>query len=144
MTRRTRGRASRAADGLAVAVLLSLGCAPARQEIVFWQFFPAEVIEPVLARFERAHPGLEVRMERLAWNGGLEKITAAVAARTVPDLCEVGSTWMPQMLASGQLADWSAGTADLRPSLRGWQLCAVGDAVYGLPWLIGTDRKSVV
>ena len=41
-------------------------------------------------------------MEQLTWQSGLEKITAAIAAGNVPDLCELGSTWMPRMRASGR------------------------------------------
>ena len=120
----------------ALAVLLS--CAPAKQEVVFWQFWPVEVVQPLIDQFEKENPGLKVRMEQLTWQSGLEKITAAVAAGNPPDLCELGSTWMPRMLASGQLVDWSAGVADLRPTLRGWELCSVGDALYGVPWVMGT------
>jgi multiple sugar transport system substrate-binding protein len=123
--------------GLA-AVALALACAPARQEVVFWQFWPAEVVQPLLDRFEKEHPRLHVRMEQLSWQTGLERISAAMAARQVPDLCEIGSTFMPKMLAAGQLADWSAGVADLRPVLRGWELVSIGDAVYGMPWVLGT------
>jgi len=123
---------------LAAAAALSSGCAPERHEIVFWQFWPAEVVQPLLDRFEKENPGLRVRMEQLTWQNGLEKITAAIAAGNEPDLCEMGSTWMPRMLESGRLADWSAGVADLRPTLRGWEMCSVGDAIYGLPWVMGT------
>ena len=120
------------------AVALALACAPARQEVVFWQFWPAEVVQPLLDRFEKENPGVHVRMEQLTWQNGLDKITAAMASGNVPDLCELGSTWMPRMLAAGQLADWSAGMADLKPALRGWELCSIGDAVYGVPWVLGT------
>ena len=43
----------------------------------------------LLARVERENPGWMVQMEHLSWQGGCEKITAAVAAGGVPDLCEV-------------------------------------------------------
>src|SRR6185295_14639057 len=89
-------------------------------------------------KFEKQHPGLEVKMEQLTWQDGEHKINAAVASGEVPDLCEIGSTWMPQLLDTGRLADWSAGTADLRSTLRGWPLCTVGDASYGMPWVLGT------
>ncbi len=124
--------------GLAAGLAALLSCAPTRQEIVFWQFWPAEVMQPLLDQFEKETPGLHVRMEQLTWQSGLEKITAAMAAGNAPDLCELGSTWMPRILESGQLADWSAGVADLKPQLRGWELCSVGDAVYGVPWVTGT------
>jgi len=132
----------RARRGLLYVVFAALGltlaCAPPGQELVFWQFWPTEVVQPLLDRFEKEHPGVKVRMEQLTWQSGLEKITAAMAAGKVPDLCEMGSTFMPRMLAAGQLTDWSAGVADLRPQLRGWELCSIGDAVYGMPWVLGT------
>ena len=131
--------ARRGLFSIAVAALgLTLACAPPGQEIVFWQFWPVDVVQPLLDRFEKEHPGVKVRMEQLTWQSGLEKITAAMAAGKVPDLCEMGSTFMPRMLASGQLTDWSAGVADLRSNLRGWELCSIGDAVYGMPWVLGT------
>ncbi|MEK7329306.1 MAG: extracellular solute-binding protein, partial [Candidatus Eisenbacteria bacterium] len=40
--------------------------------------------------------------------------------------------------ASGQLADWTTGVSDLKSTLRGWELCATGGRVYGIPWLMGT------
>lgn len=127
---------------IAIVLLASLGlaCAPNKQpdEIVFWQFWPLEVISPLVRQFEAENPGLRVRVEQLTWDSGKDKITAAVAAGQPPDLCELGSTYMPRFLASGALADWSAGVADLRGSMRGWELCTIGDAIYGLPWVLGT------
>ena len=66
---------------LAVPLLFSLACGKkggASQEIVFWQFWPADVIDPLLRAFEKEHPGTTVRMEQLTWQSGLEKITAAM------------------------------------------------------------------
>ena len=133
-----RARAAMAA--LATAALAISGCARTSQvrEVVFWQFWPLEVIQPIVQRFEAEHPGIEVRVEQLTWDSGKDKITAAVAAGRPPDLCELGSTYMPRFLEAGALSDWSAGVADLRDSLRGWDMCRVGDALYGLPWVLGT------
>jgi multiple sugar transport system substrate-binding protein len=118
-----------------------LSCAPAKREppvvdIVFWQFWPRDVVQPLVAEFERAHPGMQVRVERVAGDSGASRILAAVAADSVPDLCQAGSALMPALLAGGKLADWSAGVADLKPRLRGWELCSVGDALYGVPWVL--------
>lgn len=126
---------------LAAVTLAALSCAPARkqpevQEIVFWQSWPVEVMGPIVADFERAHPGLKVRVERLAVPVGRERILAVLAADSVPDLCQVGSDSMPGLLAGNRLADWSAGVADLRPQLHGWEMCSVGDALYGVPWVL--------
>ena len=37
-----------------------------------------------------------------------------------------------RFINDGLLSDWSAGVADLKPAVRGWELCSLGDAVYGL------------
>ena len=132
------------APALAAAMLMVLSCEPAPkkpppvQEIVFWQSWPIEVVAPIVAEFESAHPGLKVRIERLTPPTGRERILAALAADSVPDLCEIGADSMPGLLAGNRLADWSAGVADLRPRLRGWELCSMGDAIYGVPWLLDT------
>jgi len=130
------------ATALAAIALLGLvaACSPGRapEAIVFWQFWPAEYMDPIIAEFEKEHPDLDVQMEQLTWQSGLEKITAAIAAGTVPDLCEVGSTWMPGLLHGDALSDWSAGVADLKPQLYGWPMCSIGDSIYGLPWVLGT------
>ncbi len=128
---------------LAAVLLAALSCAPARkrpevQELVFWQSWPVGIVSPIVADFERAHPGLKVRVERLTPQSGPERILAAVAAGTVPDLCQIGSASMPGLLAGNRLADWSAGVADLRPRLRGWELCSVGEVIYGVPWVLET------
>ncbi|HUK62464.1 MAG TPA: extracellular solute-binding protein, partial [Dongiaceae bacterium] len=123
----------------ALATVVALGsCAPKKQEVVFWQFWPTETLQPLVREFERQNPGLTVRVEQLAWAGGADRIAAAIDSGRVPDLCEVGSTWLPRMLATGQLVDWSAGIADIRPRLRGWEMAMEGEAVYGVPWLLGT------
>jgi multiple sugar transport system substrate-binding protein len=128
---------------LAGALASAAACAPARREVVFWQSWPEATVRPIIDRFEHEHPDVRVRIERFTGPGSRERIAAAIDSGRVPDLCEVGSTWMPQMLATGRLADWSAGTADLRSHLRGWPLCSLGDAVYGIPWVLGTRALFV-
>jgi multiple sugar transport system substrate-binding protein len=127
--------------GLALALVAVLGgCGPRVRvtEVVFWQFWPAEVITPMLHRFEAENPGLAVRMERLSPDSAADRVLAAMTSGTAPDLCELGSRDMPRVLAARALSDWSAGVADLRPALRGWEMCSIGEAVYGLPWVLGT------
>ena len=123
---------------LLFACALACSCAPRPREIVFWEFFPASVMEPLVAKFEGENPGVRVKLVRLRWQDGPDSIQAAVATGREPDLCEMGSTWMPRWLASGRLADWSAGVADLKPVLRGWEMTSLGDANYGMPWVVGT------
>ncbi len=130
---------------LACSVFAAAGCGSSgsadkagRTIVVFWQFFPTDQVQPVLDEFMKQNPDIEVKMEQLTWQSGLEKITAAVAAGNAPDLCELGSTWFPGFAHGGALADWSDSAAALESSLTGWDMARVGGKTYGLPWLVGT------
>ena len=141
MDDRPRFALARRLGATAIPLLtLALSCAPARrvEEIAFWQFWPEEVVAPLLRQFEHEHPALRVRMRQLAWENGLDSITTAVAAGDPPDLCELGSTWVPRLMTAGSLADWTRDVHDLQPRLRGWELCSMGGRHYGLPWVMGT------
>lgn len=123
----------------AAALLLAAGCAPAPrppEEIVFWQFAPPAALEPLVRRFEAENPGLRVRVEHVDRAAVADSVDAALAAGAPPDLCELDGAPMRAFLDSGELSDWSAGVADQRDSLRGWEACRVGDAIYGMPWRV--------
>lgn len=128
---------------LLLSLLAAPGCTPRprppqSQVLVFWQSLPAGVADSLVAPFERDHPGLDVRVESLPAAGVAESLRVAFSAGHVPDLCQVGAAEMPGLLAGGRLADWSAGVADLRDSLLGWDLCSVGETTYGVPWGLET------
>ncbi len=135
------GLVKRALVALALALVLT-GCGQqkksAQEVIVFWQFFPAEQIQPVLDEFKKQNPDVDVQMEQLTWQSGLEKITAATAAGNVPDLCELGSTWFPRFASQGALADWSDSTAPLAADMVLADMVKVNGKAYGLPWVVGT------
>jgi multiple sugar transport system substrate-binding protein len=126
---------------LAVAASIA-GCggkpAQGKNVVIFWQFFPAEQINPVLDEFRKQNPDVTVQMEQLTWQSGLEKITASVAAGTVPDLCELGSTWFPRFAAQGALDDWTDSTAALQQDMILADMTRVNGRSYGLPWAVGT------
>ena len=129
---------------LPLALMLALaGCgggkgAGGKEVVVFWQFFPAEQIGPVLEEFKKQNPDVDVRMEQLTWQSGLEKITAATAAGNVPDLCELGSTWFPRFAAQGALVDWTDSTAAMAKDMILADMTRVNGRSYGLPWAVGT------
>ena len=135
---------ARAAVAILPACLLALallGVSCQRQsgtKIVFWQFWPAEVISPIIAEFEKANPGLKVEMQQLTWQNGFEKIVAAVSSGTQPDLCELGSTWVPKFAADGVLSDLTADVTDLREEYLFWESCTLNGTVFGVPWVAGT------
>ncbi len=109
-----------------------------RPTIRFWQFWDNAVIEPMIEEFEAAHPGVRVEVEQLTWKSGLEKIQAALASGTQPDLCELGSTWLPRFSYEGVLADMTAIYEVEADSFLMWESAVWKGRVFGLPWVQGS------
>jgi len=104
----------------------------------FWQFWDLAVIEPQVAAFEAQHPGVDVEVEQLTWATGLEKIQAALASGTQPDLCELGSTWLPRFSYDGVLEDITTVYEAERDSFLMWESALWNGRAYGLPWVQGS------
>ena len=126
---------------LAVAACTAAGCG-ARDDgaasVRFWQFWDMAIIEPIIDEFERQNPGIAVEVEQLTWQSGLEKIQAAMASGTQPDLCELGSTWLPRFSYEGVLEDLSAVHAEIADHFIMWDSAKWRGGVFGLPWVQGS------
>ncbi|MBI1953353.1 MAG: extracellular solute-binding protein [Candidatus Omnitrophica bacterium] len=107
--------------------------------IDFWELSVGEeLMRGLLAKFERQNPGIRVRFQQLAWDYGLDKIITSIAAGNAPDLCELGTDWVPQFASSGVLTDLTEASRDIRDRYFLWEPAAFKERIYGLPWLAGT------
>jgi multiple sugar transport system substrate-binding protein len=134
-------RVLNAAAAAAVAGVLSVGgCGEKddRPTIRFWQFWDIAVIQPMIDQFESEHPGVTVEIEQLTWKSGLEKIQAALASGTQPDVCELGSTWLPRFSYEGVLADLTDVYEVEADRFLMWESAVWKERVYGLPWVQGS------
>jgi multiple sugar transport system substrate-binding protein len=132
--------------GIVLAAALGFaGCAPrsSHRTVVFWQFSPLTAIQPVLDRFHRERPDIEVKVEQLTWQSGREKIVAAIAAGRPPDLAELGSTFLPGLVADSTLVDLTDSIPDLVGTLRGWPVAVYRGRAYAIPWMLGTRAMFV-
>ena len=133
-------RARFAAAALLAAWSLAAGCArdrvAERTPVEFWTSRAPESLAGAVRAFEDANPALRVVLRTRTAAEMADSVDAALAAGHAPDLCEVNMERLSPWLESGVLTDWSAGVADLRSVLRGWETCMVGDAIYGLPWTL--------
>lgn len=130
-----------AAVATAVACVLAPGgCAKKddRPTVRLWQFWDVGVVQPMIDQFESEHPGVRVEVEQLTWKSGLEKIQAALASGTQPDVCELGSTWLPRFSYDGVLADLTGVYEALADSFLMWDSALWKGRVYGLPWVQGS------
>lgn len=125
-----------------VCFLGSLGLLYAEEPLVlkFWELcLQEEVLQPLLAEFEKQHPGIRVELERLTWSNGLDKILIASSTGTGPDICELGSTWVAQFINANRLVDLTEEFTETQQNYLMWEpLYGDSNRVFGAPWLIGT------
>ncbi|MBS0373978.1 MAG: sugar ABC transporter substrate-binding protein [Proteobacteria bacterium] len=132
---------------LLLVLLAVSGCGGHRDvtELRFWAMGrESEVLAALLPDFEREHPGLRVRIEQLPWTAAHEKLLTAVAGDATPDLCQLGNTWIPELVALRALEPLDARLAatpaiDRADYFEGiWQTNLIREAAYGVPWYVDT------
>ena len=71
----------------------------------------AEVVTELLAAFHARHPTVQVRVQQLPWTAAHEKLLTAFAGDALPDLCQLGNTWVPELaeLTGGEATDFRYG-----------------------------------
>ena len=103
-----------------------------------------EVVAELLPEFERSHPGIRVTVQQVPWTAAHEKLLTAFAGDVTPDLCQLGNTWIPELVALNALAPldrYIAGSPIVRAddSFAGiWDTNRVDGTVYGVPWYVDT------
>src|SRR5215510_2664049 len=138
ITRRT------AVAGLAGAAfsMASGGCVRRDAKAVhFWAMGrEGEVMVDLLREFEALHPDIPVVLQKLPWLAAHEKLLTAFAGEALPDLCQLGNTWVPEFEALDALEPldpYVAGSTivkldDYFPGLI--DANRIGPKLYGLPW----------
>jgi len=138
--------------GWSTLALAGAGCGRARDPsgpLDFWAMGrEAEVVAELLPAFRARHPQVQVRVQQLPWTAAHEKLLTAYAGDALPDLCQLGNTWLPEFSALDALEplddriaasgiprdDYFAGILDtnLMPAAGG------GTRLLGLPWYVDT------
>lgn len=97
-------------------------------------------VPKLLPRFEAANAGLRVLVQPLPWSAAHEKLLTAYAGDSLPDVSQIGNTWVSELAAIGALTPLPAA----QRSLLSDQFEAVldtnriGGATYGIPWYVDT------
>lgn len=138
------------------------GCARAPEQTVvtFWAMGrEAEVVAELLPAFEREHPGVRVDVQQVPWNAAHEKLLTAYASGSLPDICQLGNTWVPEFALLGALQPLQSRVAaskviqpaDYFPGI--WRMnlmpnAAGGEDLVGVPWYVDTRllfyRKDIL
>ncbi len=133
---------------LLLACLSLLSCSRARStgtHIEFWGLGrEGEVVADMMPEFERQNPGIRVTVQQIPWTAAHEKLLTAYVGEAVPDIAQMGNTWIPEMVAIGALEDLTplaAKAANIDPNdyFSGiWATNIVDRKLYGIPWYVDT------
>ena len=133
---------------LTVLAALAAGCAGSdtgRTELRFWLMGrEAEVIAQLLPEFERRNPEVRVKVQQLPWTAAHEKLLTAFAGDALPDLCQLGNTWVPEFAALGALEPLDARVAASSVVRKDdyfsgiWDTNRIDGVLRGVPWYVDT------
>ncbi|GAA5084583.1 ABC-type glycerol-3-phosphate transport system substrate-binding protein [Thermocatellispora tengchongensis] len=114
--------------------------ADARQTLTVWAMgTEGEKLADVAKTYEKGHPNVTVDVTPIGWDVAHQKLVAAAAAGRLPDVMQMGSTYLGEFADMGALepvdtqtfkqgdffpAAWNQGTYDGKP--------------YGVPWYVDT------
>ncbi|MEO5625320.1 MAG: sugar ABC transporter substrate-binding protein [Dokdonella sp.] len=138
-----------AAYALAFVMQLALaGCGKTESDHVTLKMWAigreAEVVPVMLADFERTHPGIHVDVQALPLTAAHEKLLTAFAGEALPDIGQIGNTWLPELATLGalqplqSLVDTSKviEESDYFPGI--WATNVIDGQLYGVPWYVDT------
>ncbi|MEB2286242.1 MAG: hypothetical protein B6D46_11550 [Polyangiaceae bacterium UTPRO1] len=134
-------------SGLLVAVVGAAlaaagGCRAASDADVleFWAMGrEGEVVQQLVPEFERRHPGVRVRVQQIPWGAAHEKLLTAYVGEAMPDVVQVGNTWLAELVALGALAPVAADLAAASDEFPGVVAAtAIDGERFGVPWYVDT------
>lgn len=119
-------------------------CAPSEpgETLHFWAMGrEGELVRQLVPEFERRNPGVAIKVQQIPWSAAHEKLLTAYAGDVLPDVFQLGNTWLPEFVAlraleplGARLAEGEA--ADFFPGIL--ETNRMDGRLYGLPWYVDT------
>jgi len=134
--------------GIAAGAASLTGCLGGKDDrkiVKFWGLGrEGQVAEELFADFERAHPDIRVIVQKLPWNSAHEKYLTAYAGDTLPDVGQMGATWIAEFVALDALEPLDAFAEQSSAVPLGDFFDGIVEAnridsrLFGLPWYVDT------
>lgn len=123
--------------------------------VKFWAMgAEGEHVQKLMPEFYRRYPGIEVKIQGIPWTAAHEKLLTAYAGNSLPDLCQLGNTWIPEFNLLNALENLNAQLANATTIKREnyfpgiWVTNVIDSAVFGIPWYVDTRllfyRKDIL
>jgi multiple sugar transport system substrate-binding protein len=134
---------------LTLVFLVLLSCAERssdrREPLEFWALgSEGEAVIGLIPEFERRNPDIHVVVQQIPFSAAHEKLVTAFVGESMPDIAQMGNTWMPEFAALHALDDLGPFVAaspvvkqsDYFPGI--WATNVVDATLYGIPWYVDT------
>lgn len=129
------GRTDNATDGAGDAAVTSIDSEPATGDLTVWAMGnEGDLLGDFVEGFKEENPDVNITVTAIPWASAHDKIQTAIAAGTVPDVIQMGTTWMADFAdtfapvpENFDLSDFSAGPLEAG-QVNGEQL--------GVPWYV--------
>jgi multiple sugar transport system substrate-binding protein len=139
-------RSRRLAAIATFTTLLLAGCVASRDRdttLSFWTFGPeGDAVAELIPAFERMHPGIHVRVQQIPLKAAHEKLLTAYAGGSLPDVVQIGNTWIAEFAALHALEPLR-GQVARSPAIRegdyfasAWASNRIDGMLYGIPWYV--------
>ncbi|MDT7843218.1 sugar ABC transporter substrate-binding protein [Streptomyces justiciae] len=114
--------------------------AGAKQTLTVWAMgTEGEKLAEVAGTYEKAHPNITVKVTPIGWDVAHQKLVAAAAAGKLPDVMQMGSSYLGEFADMGALepVDTKAfDKGDFFPAA--WAQGDYDGTTYGVPWYVDT------
>jgi multiple sugar transport system substrate-binding protein len=141
-----------------VLIIFLLGCRGKGKkgiELRVWVMgAEGEKIRDMTTLFEKENPNISVKVQSIPWSDAHMKLLTSVIGGTAPDICQLGTTWVPEFAAMNALAPLDGYIERSDAVKRGnffkgsWGTNVIKDKIYGIPWYVDTRvlfyRKDIM
>lgn len=129
-------------------LIFILGCANSENDptvLKFWAMgAEGEYVAQLLPEFEKENPNIKVKVQQVPWTAAQEKLITAFASDKLPDVFQLGNTWVPQFHSLSAIenlskyVEKSTGIDESNYFPGIWDTNVLDSTVYGIPWYIDT------
>ncbi|WP_299528288.1 sugar ABC transporter substrate-binding protein [uncultured Streptomyces sp.] len=111
-----------------------------KQTLTVWAMgAEGEKLADVAKVYEKAHPNVTVKVTPVGWDVAHQKLVAAAAAGTLPDVAQMGGSYLGEFSELGVLEPVDTKVFDENDFFdSGWSQGEVDGTAYGVPWYVDT------
>jgi len=131
-----------------LAALLGPSCSRPHGERVVIRFWAlgaeGDNVRSLIPEFERRYPDIRVDLQAIPWTAAHEKLLTSYAGKSMPDVFQLGNTWIPEFQVLDAIEDlrpWVATSTVVHeesyfPGI--WNVNIIDSALLGIPWYVDT------